>query len=100
MKTTVKRRARDVKYGVTGTGGGNPVKPLADTEEKLLALISNVSIEGTAIAEPGVAIEVPITANQEISNADEISKTTDSESTCETIKEDLNEGDSKYKRVR
>uniref|UniRef100_A0A6P7H3B7 Uncharacterized protein LOC114346481 n=1 Tax=Diabrotica virgifera virgifera TaxID=50390 RepID=A0A6P7H3B7_DIAVI len=54
MKTKIKRRAREVRYGYQGTGGG-AVKALTPVEERLLALlVSELSIEGAQLAEAGV----------------------------------------------
>lgn len=53
MKTKVKRHARAVKYGYQGTGGGAAIKPLTPLEERLLSLISELSIEGVQLIEAG-----------------------------------------------
>ncbi|XP_050516536.1 uncharacterized protein LOC126891406 [Diabrotica virgifera virgifera] len=66
MKTKIKRRVREVRYGYQGTGGGGGIKPLTPVEERLLALlVSEVSIEGAQLAKAGVemideSFETPI----------------------------------------
>ncbi|KAF5281157.1 hypothetical protein FQR65_LT14852 [Abscondita terminalis] len=55
MKTNVRRRVRDVRYGTRGTGGGAAVKSLTDLEERFLALLSYLTVEGEGLPEAGVA---------------------------------------------
>jgi hypothetical protein len=60
MKTNARRRARDVRYGTSGTGGGAGVKPLSDLEERLLSLLSHLTVEGDDLLKAGVVIHKDI----------------------------------------
>ncbi|XP_063931785.1 uncharacterized protein LOC135143777 [Zophobas morio] len=64
MKTNVRRRARDVRYGTTGTGGGSGVKPLSELEERLIALLSHLTVEGDALPEAGVPVSKELNIEQ------------------------------------
>jgi hypothetical protein len=58
LKTNTRRRARQKKYDVNGTGGGSAkVKPLTDIEERILNILSTVVIDGAPnVPEPGLNI--------------------------------------------
>jgi hypothetical protein len=57
LKTNTRRRARQKKYDVNGTGGGSAkVKPLTDIEERILNILV---IDGApSVPEPGLNISV------------------------------------------
>ncbi|KAF5282879.1 hypothetical protein FQR65_LT14182 [Abscondita terminalis] len=47
--------ARDVRYVTRGTGGGAAEKSLTDLDERFLALLSHLTVEGEDLPEAGVA---------------------------------------------
>ena len=53
MKTNFRRRAREIKYGFKGTGGGAPVKSLTHLKERFLGLLSVLTIEATLVEASG-----------------------------------------------
>ncbi|KAK4882612.1 hypothetical protein RN001_005931 [Aquatica leii] len=58
LKTNVRRKARFIQAEQAGTGGGPAGKPLNDLEERVLALINRICIDGaTILIEPGIAEE-------------------------------------------
>ena len=68
MKTNFRRRAREIKYGFKGTGGWAPVKSLTDLEERLLRLLSVLTIEGATLVEASGADTLVDTSTLENDN--------------------------------
>lgn len=57
FKNNVKKRCREVHVDKISTGGGpRKVKELSEVEERMMGLISKVSIEGAPIQEAGICI--------------------------------------------
>ncbi|KAF5278537.1 hypothetical protein FQR65_LT15650 [Abscondita terminalis] len=71
LKTNVRRKARAVRAQQEGTGGGPATsKPLTDLEERVLALLNRIIIDGAPmVIEPGMG-DLPVIniANVEIPN--------------------------------
>ncbi|KAL1510070.1 hypothetical protein ABEB36_004725 [Hypothenemus hampei] len=59
LKTNTKRKAREIKFDFTGTGGGSKkVKDLTQQEERVMSLLSNIVVEGIPLLpETGVCEE-------------------------------------------
>lgn len=53
MKNKIKTKASAIKTHAIGTGGGPPIKPLNDFEERVAQLIGHEAIEGLTTVEAG-----------------------------------------------